>query len=142
MFQGASALALDGKGRLTIPARHRELLDATAGGKLTITRNPEGFLMLVPRPEWEAYREAAMALKNDAASWRRILIGNAMDVEIDGSSRVLISPELRTAVGLTREVMLLGLGRYFELWDRAKYEAFDAAVAQSPMPESIKNFAF
>lgn len=142
MFQGASALALDGKGRLTIPARHRELIDATADGKLTITRNPEGFLMLFPRPEWESYREAAMALKNDAASWKRILIGNAMDVEIDGSSRVLISPELRGAVGLTRDVMLLGLGRYFELWDRARYDAFEAEVAQSPMPESIKNFAF
>ncbi len=142
VFQGASALALDGKGRLSIPARHREVLDAIAGGQLTITRHPEGFLLLFPRPEWESTREGLIALATDARNWRRVMIGHAMDVEIDASSRVLISPELRAAAGLTRDVMLLGLGRYFELWDRARYDAFDAEVAQAPMPESIKHFAF
>ena len=142
VFQGASALALDGKGRLTIPARHREVLVATAAGQITVTRHPDGFLLLFPRPEWESFRERMMALPSDAATWRRVVIGNAMDVEIDGSSRVLISPELRAAAGLVRDVMLLGLGHYFELWDRARYDAFDAEVAQGPMPDSIKSFTF
>ena len=142
VFQGASALALDAKGRLTVPSRHREVLAATAASQLTITRHPEGFLLLFPRPEWESFRERVLALPNEAAAWRRVFIGNAMDVEIDASSRVLISPELRSAAGLQRDVMLLGLGHYFELWDRARHDAFDAEVAQSPMPESIKSFTF
>jgi hypothetical protein len=45
-----------------------------------------------------------------------------MDVELDGTGRVLISPELRQAAGLTREAMLLGMGRHFELWDKATYD--------------------
>lgn len=142
VFQGASALALDSKGRLTVPARHRDVLVATAGGQLTITRHPEGFLLLFPRPEWESFRGRAIALPNDAAKWKRIFIAHAMDVDIDASSRVLISPELRNAAGLTRDVMLLGLGHYFELWDRVRHDAFDAAVAQDPMPDSIKSFIF
>lgn len=142
VFQGASALALDAKGRLTVPARHRELLSATAGGQLTLTRHPHGFLLLFPRPEWESFRDKVMALPMDASAWKRVFIGNAMDVEIDNSSRILISPELRAAAGLVRDVMLLGLGTYFELWDRARHDQLDAEVAQGPMPESMKSFSF
>ena len=58
-----------------------------------------------------------------------MFLGNAMDVEIDASSRVLIAPELRAAAGLVREVMLLGMGSHLELWDtqrHAEHEAQDA----------------
>lgn len=142
VFQGASALTLDGKGRLTIPARHREILLVAAAGQLTITRHPEGYLLLFPRPAWESFRERMLALPQEAAGWRRIFIGSAMDVEIDASSRVPISPELRAAAGLERDVMLLGVGHHFELWDRARHEANDSQVTQGPMPESIKSFTF
>ena len=142
VFQGASALTLDAKGRLTVPARHLEPLAMTAGRRLTITRHPGGFLLIFPRPEWEQFRERLMALPEDAAAWKRVLHGSAMDVEIDASSRVPISPELRSATGLKRNVMLLGLGHYFELWDRERYAGVDAEVAGSPMPESIKGFTF
>ena len=57
VFQGASALALDAKGRLSVPARHRDVLMATAQGQLTITKHPEGCLMVFPRPAWESFRD-------------------------------------------------------------------------------------
>ena len=53
----------------------------------------------------------------DSSGWKRVFLGNAMDVDIDASSRVLIAPELRAAAGLVRDVMLLGMGSHFELWD-------------------------
>ena len=62
MFQGASSLSLDGKGRLSVPTRHRDVLLATAQGQLTITRHPHGCLMIFPRPEWEKFRERIAAL--------------------------------------------------------------------------------
>ena len=96
MFQGASSLSLDAKGRLSVPTRHRDVLSATAAGQLTITRHPHGCLMVFPRPEWEKFRERIAALPMSAQWWKRIFLGNAMDVEMDGTGRVLISPELRT----------------------------------------------
>ena len=57
MFQGASSLSLDAKGRLSVPTRHRDVLAATASGQLTITKHPHGCLMVFPRPEWEKFRE-------------------------------------------------------------------------------------
>jgi MraZ protein len=142
MFQGASSLTLDAKGRLSVPTRHRDVLLATAGGQLTITRHPHGCLMVFPRPEWEKFRERIAQLPMSAQGWKRIFLGNAMDVDVDGTGRVLISPELRQAAGLAREVMLLGMGAHFELWDKARYEAQEAEVLQSPMPEAFQDFAF
>ena len=142
VFQGASALTLDGKGRIAMPARHREVLAAMSVSQLTITKHPEGSLMIFPRPPWESFRDRVAALPMSASGWKRIFLGNAMDVEMDASSRVLISPELRAAAGLTREVMMLGMGSHFELWDAARYAEHEAKVMQSDMPDALKDFSF
>ncbi|WKB52105.1 division/cell wall cluster transcriptional repressor MraZ [Eleftheria terrae] len=142
VFQGASALTLDAKGRLSVPARHRDVLAAMASGQLTITKHPEGCLMVFPRPAWEAFRDKIAALPMSASGWKRVFLGNAMDVEIDSASRVLISPELRAAAGLSKDVMLLGMGSHFELWDAARYAAHEAEVMQQGMPDVLKDFTF
>jgi len=142
MFQGASSLTLDAKGRLSVPTRHRDVLLATAQGQLTITRHPHGCLMVFPRPEWEKFRDNIAKVPMSAQGWKRIFLGNAMDVDMDGTGRVLISPELRQAAGLAREVMLLGMGAHFELWDKVSYEKQEAEVLQGPMPEALQDFAF
>ncbi len=142
VFQGASALTLDGKGRIAMPARHREVLAAMGVAELTVTKHPEGSLMIFPRPAWESFRDKVAALPMSASGWKRIFLGNAMDVELDGSSRVLISPELRTAAGLNRDVMLLGMGSHFELWDAVRYAEHEARVMQSEMPDALKDFSF
>jgi len=65
-----------------------------------------------------------------------------MDVEMDATGRVLVSPELRAAAGLTKESVLLGMGSYFELWDKATYDAQEAQAMQGAMPDVFKDFAF
>ena len=142
MFQGASALTLDAKGRMSIPARHREALQGQAEGRVTITKHPDGCLLLFPRPEWEIFRAKIAALPMDAHWWRRIFLGNASDVEMDGTNRVLISPELRLAANLEKEVMLLGMGSHFEIWDAQTYAAKEQAAMAQGMPDALKNFSF
>lgn len=142
VFQGPAALTLDGKGRIAMPSRHREVLSAMGVSQLTITKHPEGSLMIFPRPAWEQFRDKVAALPMSASGWKRIFLGNAMDVEIDGSSRVLIAPELRAAAGLSRDVMLLGMGSHFELWDAARYAEHEAKVMAEPMPEALQDFSF
>lgn len=142
VFQGPAGLTLDGKGRIAMPSRHRELLSAMGVTQLTVTKNPAGALMIFPRPTWEAFRDQLAKLPMQADGWKRVFLGNAMDVEIDASSRVLIAPELRVAAGLTRDVMLLGMGSYFELWDAARYAEHEAEVMKSPMPDALLNFSF
>ena len=142
VFQGASSLALDTKGRLSVPTRHRDVLSATASSQLTMTKHPHGCLMIFPRNEWEKFRERIASLPMQAQWWKRIFLGNAMDVDMDGTGRVLVSPELRQAAGITRDTMLLGMGNYLELWDKATYDAQEAKAMQAAMPDVFKEFSF
>lgn len=142
VFQGASSLTLDAKGRLSVPTRHRDVLSAVASGLLTITKHPHGCLMVFPRPEWDLFRDRIAALPMSAQWWKRIFLGNAMDVELDGTGRILISPELRTSAGISKDTVLLGMGNHFELWDKATYEAQEAKAMQEQMPDVFKDFSF
>ena len=142
MFQGASSLSLDAKGRLSVPTRHRDVLLAEAGGQLTLTKHPHGCLMVFPRPEWEKFRERIAQLPMSAQWWKRIFLGNAMDVDMDATGRVLVSPELREAAGISKEAVLLGMGSYFELWDKSTYDAQEAKAMQGAMPDVFKDFSF
>jgi MraZ protein len=142
VFQGTSSLSLDAKGRLSVPTRYRDVLSATAAGQLTITRHPHGCLMIFPRPEWEKFRERVAAVPMGAQWWKRIFLGSAMDVELDTTGRVLISPELREASGITRDTMLLGMGSHFELWDKATLAAKEAEELAGATPEALRDFSF
>ena len=135
-------MSLDAKGRMAVPSRHRDALQALCAGQLTITKHPDGCLMVFPRPAWEVFRDKVAALPMSASGWKRIFLGNAMDVEIDSASRVLVSPELRQAAGISKDVMLLGMGSHFELWDAQKYAVHEAEVMAQPMPEALQDFTF
>jgi MraZ protein len=138
VFQGASNLSLDAKGRLSVPTRHRDAL----GAALTITKHPHGCLMVFPRDAWQTFSGRIATLPMQAQWWKRIFLGNAMDVEVDGTGRVLVSPELRAAAGISKEVVLLGMGAYLELWDAQAYAAQEAEAMKAEMPDVFKDFSF
>jgi len=142
VFQGASALTLDSKGRMSVPARHRDALVVQGEGRVTLTKHPDGCLLLFPRPEWEAFRARIAQLPMDAHWWRRIFLGNASEIDLDNSGRILISPELRTAAALEREIILLGMGSHLELWDANIYATQERAAIANGMPDALKQFTF
>ncbi len=129
MFQGTSLLVLDQKGRLSMPARHREALAVLCEGKVTITRHPDGCLVIYPTPVWERKREALAHLPYSARAFVRYVLGSAVDLTPDRAGRILIPAELRLMGNLTKEVALLGLGEHFELWNRETLEACEQEAA-------------
>ena len=142
MFQGPSAINLDAKGRISIPARYRDALLVQCEGRMTLTKHPDGCLLLFPRPVWEAKQEQIASWPMSARNWQRIFLGNAVDVELDSSGRILIAPELRNSAGIVREVMLLGMGTHFEVWDAQRYAKSEAETIAAGMPEALGDFSF
>jgi len=142
VFQGASAINLDAKGRMSIPAKHRDALSIQCEGRLTLTRHPDGCVMLFPRPVWEQHRQQISAWPMQARAWQRIFLGYATDVEMDTAGRILISPELRAAVGLGKEVMMMGMGSHFEIWDAAKMAEKEQQALEAGTPDVLANFSF
>lgn len=136
MFGGVSTLNLDSKGRLAIPAKHRDALLQGCAGRLTITVDPSQCLLIYPQPAWEPVRDKLNnlpAFNPQARALQRLILGHAEEVELDSAGRILISPSLRSFAGLDRGVALVGLGSKFELWDETKWQAQTAAaLAMSP----------
>jgi MraZ protein len=146
MFQGAAALRLDVKGRLTVPSRHRDaLLEDASPPSLVLTAHPDGCLLLYPANAWESIRVRVMgfpALDARFSVWKRLLVGFAEEVEIDAAWRVLISPELRRFAGLEKPVMLVGQGSHFEIWNHDTWEKqLQQFTAQTQLPPGMEDFA-
>lgn len=98
--------------------------------------------MIFPRPEWETFRQNIASMPMSAQWIKRLFLGSAMDVDMDATGRVLVSPELRAATGITKDTVLLGMGSHFELWDAATYAAEEAEQLKAGMPDALKDFSF
>ncbi|MFZ1547361.1 MAG: division/cell wall cluster transcriptional repressor MraZ [Candidatus Nitrotoga sp.] len=146
MFQGAAQLNLDSKGRLAIPARHRDVLLAHCAGHLVLTADADGCLLCYPQPEWQPIRDKLLKLSSlnpRIRALQRRLVGYAEDVEMDAAGRVLISPALRSYAMLDKRVMLIGQGNKLELWDEAKWAAqqeIALSFAVGELPPELEGF--
>jgi MraZ protein len=146
MFQGATALSIDAKGRLAVPTRHREALQSGGVGKQVLTAHPHRCLLLYPAPAWEPIRARIMGFSSfDAQTslWKRLLVGFAEEVELDAAGRLLISPELRKFGSFEKQVMMVGQGSHFEIWSQEAWEKqLDQLSASSDkLPPGMENFA-
>jgi MraZ protein len=120
VFRGATKVTLDAKGRLAIPTRYRERIQARCDGQLVATVNRDYCLLIYPFPEWEEIERKLIrlpSLNRKARRLQRLMVGHATEVDLDGHGRILLSRELRDFAGLERQAMLIGLGNKFELWD-------------------------
>ena len=144
-FRGVTELVLDAKGRLAVPARHRETLAATGDSRLVITADPSRCLLIFPRVVWEPIQNRLMSLSGFDERIRglqRLLVGHADDAELDGSGRILVTPALRAFPRLERDVVLVGQGRRFELWGAQEWQAQMAqAIAFDGLPPGLTDFS-
>ena len=128
MFQGETAITIDDKGRLAIPTGYRDLVARDCGNRLVITYNPfeGGSLYLYPQPVWERVRDQVNALPRTKSVSRNLqlkLVGAATFVEPDASGRISIPASHRSAVGIDKKAVLLGMGDKFELWSEQAHHA-------------------
>ncbi|MBX3003782.1 MAG: division/cell wall cluster transcriptional repressor MraZ [Anaerolineales bacterium] len=115
MFLGEYSHSIDDKGRLTVPARFRQLL--AQGG--VITRGLDGNLVvMLPEAFATMVRnlEALSITDPKVRDLRRVITGQAERVEPDGSGRILIPQFLREEFKLGAEVKLVGISDQFEIW--------------------------
>jgi MraZ protein len=120
VFLGEFEHTIDDKGRVAIPARFREVL----GERFVVTKGFDSCLQAFPMSYWEQLREKVDRLpisSPDARNLRRLMFAPAQDLDIDRQGRVLIPQTLRLYAGLAEEVVITGLGNYFELWSAARW---------------------
>ncbi|UTW06801.1 division/cell wall cluster transcriptional repressor MraZ [Pseudomonas benzenivorans] len=144
MFRGANAISLDAKGRLAMPSRYRDELVSRCSGQLIVTIDAiDPCLCVYPLPEWELIenklRELA-SFREENRRLQRLLIGNAVDLELDASGRFLVPPRLREYAKLDKRAMLVGQLNKFQLWDEDAWNAVaDADLAAIKQPGALSD---
>ena len=152
MFRGVNQLNLDAKGRLAFPSRHRDRLMSHSGGELVATIDyRDHCLVFYPLPEWEEIERKLVSLPDlqpSAKRLKRLLIGHAQELQVDGNGRTLVPPPLREYAGLEKRVVLIGQGNKLELWDESLWEQRradwlqEAAAAEAEaLPSELEQLA-
>ncbi|MFY9615786.1 MAG: division/cell wall cluster transcriptional repressor MraZ [Candidatus Dormiibacterota bacterium] len=123
MFVGQYRHSIDAKGRLAIPAKHREQLPT--GSIMTIA--PENCLRVYPPQEWERVSgEMRLGAASDPmeTNLARRMFSQAHEIEFDKQGRVLIPAWLREAAGLGASAQVIGVANVVEIWSDANWTAF------------------
>ena len=143
MFQGETSITIDDKGRLAIPTAYRELVVRECGNRLVVTYHPyeRGCLWLYPHAEWEKVRDQVNRLPVAKPGHRLLqmkLVGAATFVEPDGSARILVPATHRSATGIDRRAVLMGMGNKFELWsEQSHLEQIQKTIAEEDVSEAM-----
>lgn len=123
-FRGQSVHRLDAKGRLRIPTKFREVLQNHYKDALIITVMDK-CLVAYPPESWEEIEAKVQdfsQVQGDQRAFMRHFVSSAEECEFDNQGRILIPPFLRETVGLGQEVLLAGMLKSFEIWDKATWE--------------------
>lgn len=122
MFLGQYQHNIDSKGRLTIPARFRELLVAQGA---YVTQGFENNLMVLTVPSFsQIYQRVNRMSMTDPMTrlLKRLIFSGADRVDVDKVGRILIPQFLREAASLDSEAIIVGVGGYFEIWAPAIWQ--------------------
>jgi MraZ protein len=125
MFRGRFEHTIDPKGRVSIPAKFRELLGEKYDDRLIITTDlDDPCLVAFPYEEWIGIEEKVSPMsmvKKEVKAFQRLFISAATECPIDKLGRVLIPPTLRSHAQLEKDVVFVGLLKKFEIWNKDRF---------------------
>jgi MraZ protein len=139
MFRGKYEHTMTDKGRISVPARFREVLNEKYGEESLIITNFDRCLIVYPLKEWDEIEKKAAELpqfKQEVISFLRHLIGNADDSPIDGQGRILIPQSLRNHAQIKREVVMIGMLTKFEIWAKEIWDEEESKKAYEEFKKS------
>lgn len=140
MFRGIYELSLDTKGRLSVPAKLRAILEEESEGLVTLTADLDKNLLIYTTSEWQkasSKLERLSSVEPRARFIKRLYLGHASDCELDSTGRILIPPMLRKYANLDKKVVLTGMGNKLELWNQEAWEQINLAGIEALSAEEF-----
>lgn len=125
MYMSQYNHTVDTKGRIIVPSKFRD----TTGDAFVITKGLDGCLFAYDYESWAGFEEKLKDLPMNNQKTRQVVrffLAGAAEVEIDKQGRTLIPQNLREYAGLTKDVVLIGAGTRFEIWDKARWEEYSS----------------
>lgn len=123
MFLGEYRHSIDDKNRISVPVKFRQNLIAGA----VLTKGLDECLFLYPKTAWEAWSEKLAKLpisQSKSRAFLRMMLGGAMEVELDKQGRIVIPDYLKNYALLKKQVVVAGLYDRLEIWDSGTWEQY------------------
>lgn len=129
MLIGEYSHSFDDKSRISLPAKFRKEM----GNKVVIAPGIDNCLFVFTLKGWKDFADRlskesssipSTVLKADNRNFNRLIIGRAVEVEVDGVGRMLVPEHLRSHAGLTGKSTIVGILNRVEIWDARTWEAY------------------
>jgi MraZ protein len=141
MFRGSSFHTIDGKGRIIVPARFRDMIHASGSDSLMVSGMDLG-LVAYTLPEWHKIETRILSLVEKSESmrrFRRVFVGGAYECLCDKQERILIPPSLRQYASLDKEIVVVGVLDHFEIWSRGAWDEEHLRMEADMKKEDVRN---
>lgn len=123
MFLGEYRHTLDEKNRLAVPVKFRNALKSGA----VVTKGLDSCLFVYPKTTWQAWAEKLSRLpisQSRSRAFSRMMLGGAMELEIDKQGRVVIPDYLKAYATIKKNVVVAGLYDRLEIWDVDEWQRY------------------
>ncbi len=128
VFLGEFSHSLDDRGRLSLPKKIREELESV---EVILTRGFEACIFGYQKSTWLNDTKKQLEIpvfEERGRNLRRFTFSGAVPVEMDKLGRVLIPANLKEYAGIKNEVMVIGAGDHFEIWDSKKWKEYQKTI--------------
>ncbi len=128
MFLGSFNYTIDAKGRISIPARLRKFVSPDANDTFVLTRGSEKCINIYPMNYWKELLESKLDKLNSFdpkdTKFMRLFLQEAAEDQFDTQSRLLVSKKLIEFAEIEKDVIILGMNKYIEVWNPKLYEEY------------------
>ena len=141
MFRGSSFHTIDVKGRIIIPARFREVINADSPESIMVS-GMDSCLFGYAFGEWSKIEDRILSLAEKSENmrrFRRVFIGGAFECICDKQDRILIPPSLRQYAAFEKEIVLVGVLDHFEIWSRDNWDNENLNLEEDMKKEEVRN---
>lgn len=141
-FSGSSTHKVDAKGRVSLPADFRKVLEGVESGHIVVLpqmKHPHAHVVLSQTGYEKVVEqfEAQELSDEDFDALAMKIVTNARQIPFDETGRLVLSKDLREQIGVGGEIRFVGQGSTFQLWEpgrRADYEAAAEGRSQELAP--------
>lgn len=151
-FRGSETYKVDAKGRVSIPASFRRVIEACDPDwkeglrpNIVIVYGPESqkFLEVYSMEAIHEIDEQISLMQR--GSPERLLVeermyGQSLETQIDDDGRLTIPQKLREKIGLKNEAFFISAGDYFRIWNPETYAEHQARLSQRAASQYPEDF--
>lgn len=128
-MEGTYEHSIDAKGRLFVPARLKEELGVT----FHLVVGSESCIWMMPEETWKEFSDKIASIPMSESGTMRVILANACKCELDSQGRIIVPNNLRAYGKLEKDVVIIGMGKRAEIWDRDSWKAQELSLLNPDM---------